>query len=86
LRSLISFLSNPEATTGEGIVNIVVFAILMLCSALFRNYYVFDGYCLAVTLRKTLVSALYVKVSKLSMRSLAETNSGKLITIVSGDI
>ncbi len=40
----------------------------------------------AVRIRKTLIAAMYTKVSKLSMKSLTETNSGKLITIVSGDI
>jgi ABC-type multidrug transport system fused ATPase/permease subunit len=29
---------------------------------------------------------MYTKIAKLSMRSLTETNSGKLITIVSGDL
>ena len=29
---------------------------------------------------------MYTKISKLSMKSLTQTNSGKLITIVSGDI
>jgi ABC-type multidrug transport system fused ATPase/permease subunit len=37
-------------------------------------------------IRKTLVLAMYLKISKLSMKSLTETNSGKLISIVSGDI
>lgn len=37
-------------------------------------------------MRKTLVSAMYDKVGVLSMKSLTETNSGKLITIISGDI
>jgi ABC-type multidrug transport system fused ATPase/permease subunit len=33
-----------------------------------------------------MISAIYTKISKLSMQSLTETNSGKLITIVCGDI
>jgi hypothetical protein len=40
----------------------------------------------AMKIRKTLVIAMYLKISKLSMKSLTETNSGKLISIVSGDI
>ena len=36
--------------------------------------------------RKLLVSAIFDKVGRLSMRSLTETNSGKLITLVSADI
>ena len=37
-------------------------------------------------MRKTFVSALYDKVGKLSIKSLTETNSGKLITMISSDI
>ena len=37
-------------------------------------------------MRKTLVSAMYDKVSVLSMKSLTETNPGKLITLISADI
>jgi ABC-type transport system involved in cytochrome bd biosynthesis fused ATPase/permease subunit len=33
-----------------------------------------------------LIAAMYSKISKLSMKSLTQTNSGKLITIVSGEI
>lgn len=41
---------------------------------------------MAVKMRKALVSAMYDKVSVLSMKSLTETNSGKLITLISADI
>lgn len=37
-------------------------------------------------MRKTLVASMYTKISKLSMKSLTQTNSGKLITIISGEI
>lgn len=37
-------------------------------------------------MRKTLINAMYLKISKLSQKSMTETNSGKLVTIVSGDI
>lgn len=46
----------------------------------------FLGYKMAIKLRKSVVSAMYDKVAKLSNKSLTETNSGKLITIISGDI
>lgn len=44
------------------------------------------GFRSSVAIRKALTAAMYTKISKLSMRSLTETNSGKLITIVSGDL
>lgn len=41
---------------------------------------------MAVKVRKTFVSSMYDKVGSLSMKSLTETNSGKLITMISADI
>lgn len=41
---------------------------------------------MALELRKILIAAMYDKIGKLSMRSLTETNHGKLITQVSQDI
>jgi len=36
--------------------------------------------------RKVLVTAMFNKVAKLSMKSLTRTNSGKLVTLISADI
>ena len=63
-----------------------IFGALMTVGALFKNFFVFQGYNMAIKMRKTLIAAMYSKISRLSMQSLTETNSGKLITIVSGDI
>lgn len=41
---------------------------------------------MAIRMRKAIISAMYDKVALLSVKSLTETNSGKLITIISGDI
>jgi ABC-type multidrug transport system fused ATPase/permease subunit len=70
---LINFLKDENATLEEGIILIAIFGTLMSIGALFKNFFVFHGYNMA-------------KISRLSMQSLTETNSGKLITIVSGDI
>jgi ABC-type transport system involved in cytochrome bd biosynthesis fused ATPase/permease subunit len=58
----------------------------MIFASIFRNRFIFSGYLFSVNLRKVMISAVYEKVNKLSMKSITETNSGKLITIVSGDI
>lgn len=83
---LIAFIKDPEASTGEGIGYLAIFAAMMISASLFRNYYIFHGYVVAVNIRKTIITALYTKLARLSMKSLTETNSGKLVTIVSGDI
>jgi ABC-type transport system involved in cytochrome bd biosynthesis fused ATPase/permease subunit len=41
---------------------------------------------MAVKIRKLLIGAMYGKLGKLSVKSVASTNSGKLITLVSADI
>ena len=37
-------------------------------------------------MRRTLVAALFDKIAKLSMKSLGETNSGKLVSLISADL
>ena len=50
-----------------------------ICCSLFRNFYIYYGYIMALEIRKLLISALYDKLNKLSMRSLTETNQSRLI-------
>ena len=58
----------------------------ILISVLLRNWYIYQGYIMSIEIRKILSQAVYDKVGRMSMRSLTETNSGKLITLTSGDI
>mmetsp|Transcript_40800 Transcript_40800/g.29424 ORF Transcript_40800/g.29424 Transcript_40800/m.29424 type:complete len:117 (+) Transcript_40800:637-987(+) len=44
------------------------------------------GGVVAVRMRKVIVSSIYDKIGSLSIKSLAETNSGKLISLVSSDL
>mmetsp|Transcript_14678 Transcript_14678/g.22744 ORF Transcript_14678/g.22744 Transcript_14678/m.22744 type:complete len:166 (-) Transcript_14678:1516-2013(-) len=44
------------------------------------------GFVLSINMRRTLVAALYDKVVRLSMKSMTETNSGKLISLISADL
>jgi ATP-binding cassette subfamily C (CFTR/MRP) protein 4 len=68
------------------VVLVVVFAVFIISNAVLRNYFSFKGYVSALRIRKTLISALYSKVSRLSMKSIAQTDDGKIITILSADI
>ena len=83
---LINFLKDPNGELWYGIVLLAIFGTLMFVGAIFKNFFVFYGQLSATKVRKTLIASMYSKISKLSMQSLTETNSGKLITIVSGDI
>ena len=57
----------------------------MITSSVMENWYIYKGYLTSIRLRKVIIASLYAKVSKFSMKSIIETNSGKLITIISGD-
>lgn len=39
-----------------------------------------------IRIRRTLVAAMFRKVERLSMKSLSETSSGKLVSIISSDL
>ena len=60
-----------------------LFSFSMILASLFRNFYIYYGYIMSLEIRKILISAIYDKVNRLSMRSLTETNQGRLITMVS---
>jgi ABC-type transport system involved in cytochrome bd biosynthesis fused ATPase/permease subunit len=65
---------------------VVVFSIACIFTSFSRNFFSLNSKRAVIILRKTLISTLYDKVSKLSIKSLNEINSGKIITIVSSDI
>lgn len=83
---LTNYLKNPDTFIEEGVLYVAIFALLMFSSAIARNHFYYIGVRCSITMRKTLISALYSKVSKLSLKSLASTNSGKLITLVSANL
>lgn len=41
---------------------------------------------MSINIRKALTGALYNKIEKLTIKSLTETDSGKVISIISGDL
>ena len=86
IRYLARYLAKPESDMAEAAILVGGFSLAVIIATLFRNFYIYYGYVMSLELRKALISAMYDKVGKLSMRSLTETNSGKLITLISADI
>jgi len=80
---LIKYLRDPDASLREGIIYLVLLSCMIVSSILLKNLAYFHGFNWTITMRKAMISSLYSKVAKLSMKSLTETNSGKLITIIS---
>lgn len=83
---LIDYLNDTEATMEYGLKIAGGFCGLIFASSILRNLYIASGYYMAVKIRKILSSAMYDKIATLSMRSMTETNSGKLVTLISADI
>ena len=69
-----------------GAIRCAVFTAAAFVSCVLKGSIVQNGLILGVKIRKILVSSLYDKLGKLSMKAITSTNSGKLITLVSGDI
>lgn len=86
IRYLAQYLKKPEDDAEEAAILVGLFSAATILGSIFRNFYIYYGYAMALEARKLLVSAIFDKVGRLSMRSLTETNSGKLVTLVSADI
>jgi ABC-type transport system involved in cytochrome bd biosynthesis fused ATPase/permease subunit len=73
---LVEFIRSDEQENDveRGVVLVIIFAVLMLLQAVMRNLYIFKGYVTAVKIRKTIVSALFSKITSLSAKSVAQTS------------
>jgi ABC-type multidrug transport system fused ATPase/permease subunit len=83
---LIGFLRDDDAELQDGLILAGIFSFFTFSARFFSNISTLMGYRASLKIRRTLVMAMYKKVSKISMKSLAQTESGKLITLVSSDI
>ena len=83
---LVNYIRDEDAPYTEGIKLVVIFGLLSGTSQMTRGFYIHTGYMTSICMRRTLVAILYDKVTKLSMKSLIATNSGKLISVISGDL
>lgn len=83
---MIAFIKDPDAPFVEGMKLVGIFIGAQFCAMVFRNRYILGGFETSIKVRRTLVAALYDKVVKLSMKSMTETNSGKLVSLISADL
>ena len=82
---IINFLKDPESQRKDGLIMAAVFALAIFVTQLTRNWMFFLGFKFSMNARKVLMAAMYDKVAKLSLKSVTETNSGKLIALISSD-
>ena len=74
IKFLAEYLMKEENELQQSTVLVVTFTLSLIVSALLRNFYIYYGYIMSLDVRKMLISALYDKINRLSMRSLTETN------------
>ena len=65
---------------------LLAFCLCLIVGLVVRNRWLHDGFGMMIKLRRTLVGVLFDKMARLSSKSMAETNSGKLISLVSADL
>jgi ABC-type multidrug transport system fused ATPase/permease subunit len=63
-----------------------IFFTMSFFSVLFRQHYIQDGMFASLKLRRILASKMFEKVEKLSMKSLSQCDSGKLVSVISADL
>jgi ABC-type multidrug transport system fused ATPase/permease subunit len=83
---LIKFIRDPLAKEEDGYKIVALFIGLMLLCMVTRSRTIHNGFILGFRIRRVLVSALYDKVGRLSVKSISSVNSGKLISLVSSDL
>jgi hypothetical protein len=83
---LINFILDEEMHVKWGVMHLLIFILLNFISLICRNYYIQYGMITCICIRRTLVAALFKKVEALSMKSLSETSSGKLVSLISADM
>lgn len=86
IMKIIQFIKKEDGTIEEGVLWLSLFAVCLITQPLFRNKSFVDASRESIILRKVMISSMYDKVASLNMESIARTNSGKLVTILSSDL
>ena len=86
LTYLINYIRDPDAPLINGLLYTAIFSLFIASQQLLRSLYWHMGFMTSIRMRRTLVAVIFEKVTKLSMKSLIATNSGKLISVISSDL
>ena len=83
---LIQWINDDTKDEAQGIWRSILFLTIIFLSITCKNMFVLYARLVAVGINKCVASVLYSKVLRLSQKSLALTSTGKLITLVSGEL
>lgn len=76
---------DPVAKVSTGCWICAVFTVCSFTTAIMKRSTIQTGLEMSMRIRKILMSSIYDKIGKLSMKAVTSTNSGKLISLVSAD-
>ena len=82
---LVHWIHNGD-TASDGSWRCIVFLLNALISVLIKNGFTLHSKLVAVSINKCVATVLYSKILKMSQKSLAVTSTGKLVTLVSGEL
>jgi ABC-type multidrug transport system fused ATPase/permease subunit len=82
----IQWLKDEDAPIATGYIFAFVLGLLILVSAWTRNYFLFQASVTGINVRQGLSGIIYKKILKFNQKSKAKATSGKLVTIVSGEL
>ena len=84
--NMIQFLVDPNIEKKYGFIYVGIFFTAQMSSNVLRNRFVMHGFENSIRVRKLLIALLYDKTIRLSVKGMTETNSGKLISLINGDL
>ena len=61
-------------------------SVITIIAALFRNFYLFYSSAVGIAIRKGISGVLFRKILRFNQKSKAVATSGKMISIVSGEL
>ena len=82
----IKWLVDPTAEKGLGYMFTAILVSIQLFTSLSRNYFLFRGAYLGLTIRKGLSGLIFKKIMRFSEKSKHQATSGKLVSIISGEL
>ena len=83
---MVDWVHDEDGDEADGIWRCIVFILISVLSLLVKNYFMLYAKLFSVNVNKCVGTALYNKVLKMSQKSLAVTSTGKLVTLVSGEL
>ena len=83
---MIEYIKDETIEYKWGFIYVAIFFFANLFSLVLRAQYLHWGTIMFLQMRRTLCNAMFNKVERLSIKSLSETESGKLVAIISSDL